>query len=58
MEDVEIRAEGINKKIKIPVCFADSSSVGILLGQEGFFDKHRIKFEKDHDSFEITPVKK
>lgn len=58
LEDVGIKLEGVNKIIKIPVCFADSSSVGVLLGQEGFFDQNRIKFEKDHDTFEINPVNK
>lgn len=32
--------------------------VAELLGQEGFFDQFRIKFEKDHNIFEVTPVKK
>jgi len=58
LEDIEIKIEGIGKTIKIPVCFADSPSIGTLLGQEGFFDQYRIKFEKDHDSFEITPTTK
>jgi hypothetical protein len=31
--------------------------VGLLLGQEGFFDKYRIRFEKDYDNFEVIPVK-
>jgi len=48
----------MNKKIKIPVGFINSDSVGLLLGQEGFFDNYRIKFERDHNVFEITPVKK
>jgi len=37
---------------------SNSQSVGILLRQDSFFDLHRIKFEKDHDTFEITSVKK
>lgn len=37
-----------------PVVFLDSN-VPVLLGREGFFDRHRIKFEQDHDTFEITP---
>ena len=57
LENVAIIIEGSDKIIKIPVCFIDSPTVGILLGQEGFFDQNRIKFEKDHDTFEINPVK-
>lgn len=54
---VEIQAEHL-EKIKLPVGFIDSPSVTGLLGQEGFFDKHRIKFERDHNTFEIIPIQK
>ena len=58
LSTLAIQVEGQNEKVKIPVCFIDSPHVGVLLGQEGFFDHYRIKFEKDHDTFEITPAKK
>lgn len=58
LEKVKIKVDCMTKSVKIPICFVDSPTVGLLLGQEGFFDLHRIKFEKDHDTFEITPVKK
>ena len=38
-----------------PVIFIDTD-VPVLLGREGFFDHYRIKFEQDHDTFEITPA--
>jgi hypothetical protein len=38
-----------------PVIFIDAD-VPVLLGREGFFDHHRIKFEQDHDTFEISPL--
>jgi hypothetical protein len=38
---------------KAPVVFIDTD-VPVLLGREGFFDRYRIKFEQDHDTFEIT----
>jgi hypothetical protein len=38
-----------------PVVFIDSD-VPVLLGREGFFDQYRIKFEQDHDTFEVVPV--
>jgi hypothetical protein len=38
------------------VAFTDSPSVDILLGEEDFFECFRIKFEKDHDTFELSPV--
>jgi len=55
--DVEVRPEYL-EKVKIPVSFIDSRFVGVLLGQDGFFDVHKIKFERDHNIFEITQVKK
>ena len=55
---IQIRVEGQDQRITIPVRFIDSQYVDALLGQEGFFDHYRIKFEKDHDTFEITPAKK
>jgi hypothetical protein len=44
--------------IKVPAWFVDSQNVNILLGQEVFFNKFKIKFEKDHDIFELVEVKK
>lgn len=58
LDGVEIQVNGLDKKVKIPVGFIDSESVSLLLGQEGFFDQFRIKFEKDHNIFEVTSVKK
>lgn len=58
LEKVKIKVDCITDPIEIPVCFVNSPTVSLLLGEEGFFDLHRIKFEKDHDTFEITPVKK
>ena len=40
-----------------PVVFIDTD-IPVLLGREGFFEKYRIKFEQDHDTFEITPGQK
>ncbi|KRQ15359.1 aspartyl protease family protein [Bradyrhizobium manausense] len=38
-----------------PVIFIDTD-VPVLLGREGFFDHHRIRFEQDHDTFAIAPI--
>jgi len=56
MTELEIQVKDL-QKIKIPVGFIDSNSVTGLIGQIGFFDMHRIKFERDHNSFEITHKK-
>lgn len=58
LSTIEIQVENQEERITIPVQFIDSPHVDALLGQEGFFDHYRIKFEKDHDTFEITPAKK
>ncbi|KKT79272.1 MAG: hypothetical protein UW76_C0030G0008 [Parcubacteria group bacterium GW2011_GWF2_44_8b] len=54
--EIELQVKNLNK-VKILVGFIDSRSVTGLIGQIGFFDKHRIKFERDHDAFEINPIK-
>ncbi len=54
---LEIQAEYLNK-IKVPVGFIETKNFNALIGQDGFFDLHKIKFERDHKVFEITPVKK
>src|SRR3989344_4953045 len=56
MTELEIQVKDLNK-IKIPVGFIDSKSVTGLIGQIGFFDKHKIKFERDHNTFEINPIR-
>ena len=50
---VMIRVQNHVKPITVPAVFIDTD-VPVLLGQEGFFDRYRVKFEKDHDAFEIV----
>jgi hypothetical protein len=52
--DLDLRIRNQAAAITAPVVFIDTD-VPVLLGQEAFFDRFRIKFEKDHDTFEITP---
>jgi hypothetical protein len=47
--------EGQNEEFEAPVVFIDTD-VPVLLGREGFFDLYRVKFEQDHDTFEISPA--
>src|SRR3989338_10650869 len=56
--DIEIKIEHLDNKIRIPDGFIKSPHVSVLLGQEAFFDLNRIKFERDHNTFEINPVGK
>ena len=54
---LQIRVQHQTAAITAPVVFIDTD-VPVLLGQGAFFDRYRIKFEKDHDTFEITPSRK
>lgn len=51
---VTMKVKHFETPITTSVAFIDSPSVDILLGQEDFFECFRIKFEKDHDTFELT----
>ena len=55
---VGLKIKDIEPSVELPVLFIDSPNVDILLGQEKFFDLFKIKFEKDHDTFEIIPINK
>lgn len=52
-----LKSVELGEEIMIPACYTDSKNVDILIGQEGFFDNYRIKFEKDHDMFEVIKRK-
>ena len=56
--NVQLQVADIEKTVEVPIGFTENLGVSGILGQEGFFDAFRIKFEKDHDTFEITPVEK
>ena len=51
---LSLRIEQQAEPFTAPVVFVDTD-VPVLLGREAFFDRYRIKFEQDHDTFEITP---
>jgi predicted aspartyl protease len=55
---IKLQVVGIEKIIEIEAGFVDSPAVNAILGQEGFFDAFKIKFEKDHNIIEITPSRK
>ena len=54
ISSVTMKVKHFDMPITTPVAFTDSSPVDVLLGQEAFFECFRIKFEKDHDTFELT----
>jgi hypothetical protein len=55
---IKLQIIGIENIIEIEAGFVDSLAVDVILGQEGFFDAFKIKFEKDHNIIEITPSRK
>ncbi|OGE64761.1 hypothetical protein A3I48_00015 [Candidatus Daviesbacteria bacterium RIFCSPLOWO2_02_FULL_36_7] len=58
LHKLRLQVIGMDNDIEIVAGFVESSGVAVILGQDGFFDAFRIKFERDHGTFEITPVKR
>jgi hypothetical protein len=54
---VQIQIIGSSESIGIEAGFTDSKGVGAILGQAGFFENYHIKFERDKERVEITPLK-
>ena len=54
---IQIQIVGMDGKAQVLAGFASASGIFAILGQEGFFDAFRIKFEKDHNVIEITPAR-
>lgn len=57
LHKIKLQVVGIEEKVEVTAGFVSSNSVSAILGQEGFFDNLRIKFEKDHGIVEINLVK-
>ena len=58
LHQIQLQVVGIDEKAEIAAGFTDAKGVFAILGQEGFFDAFRIKFEKNHNAIEINPVNK
>jgi len=52
-----LHIEGIPGMRDVPFVFVDRPSEHIILGQEGFFDMHQIRFARHQRMFEITKVR-
>lgn len=53
--DLNFRIERQKASFRAPVVFIDTD-IPVLLGREGFFDEHEIRFEQVRDTFDIAPV--
>lgn len=58
LSKVKLQIIGTEETVEVIAGFVDSPNVSAILGQDGFFDVFRIKFERDHGLFEIIPVSK
>ncbi|MCH7883140.1 hypothetical protein IIA95_01865 [Patescibacteria group bacterium] len=54
---VKVKIEHLDE-IEMTVFFMKTNAFAFLLGQKDFFDNFRVKFEKDHKTFEINPVRR
>lgn len=57
LQNVSLQITGMNQEITVTAGFVNSPGVTVILGQEGFFDNFRIKFEKDRGIIELNLIK-
>ncbi|MGE5444512.1 MAG: retropepsin-like aspartic protease [Ignavibacteriales bacterium] len=55
---IRLQIRGFSDSIELEVGFTNSKGVGAILGQAGFFENYHIKFERDKEQVEITPIRK
>lgn len=55
---IKLQIIGAPEVIEIEAGFTDSKGVAAILGQAGFFENYHIKFERDKERVEITPIRK
>lgn len=58
LHPIKLQVIGMDSPIEISIAFTQSEGVGAILGQEGFFNAYKIKFEKSHNVIEIKPIRK
>lgn len=56
--DVDLKVENISGSVTIPVLFVPGLQFNYLLGQYGFFEHFRVRFDKDRDIFALMKVPK
>lgn len=53
---IELKLDKFNDSIEIPVVFVPDLQTNMLLGQIGFFEKFKIKFECSQNIFSLSSV--
>ncbi|MHB8860440.1 MAG: retropepsin-like aspartic protease [Minisyncoccota bacterium] len=58
--DIDLKVDGFQKAVTIPVLFVPGLQFNYLLGQYGFFEQFHVRFYKDQDTFSLmkAPRKK
>lgn len=51
---VNMKVENFDQKFNAPIIFTENLPVPLLLGQDNFFDRFKIKFEKCNKIFELS----
>jgi uncharacterized phage-associated protein len=54
---LKFRIDDMDISLDVPASYIDSESVTILLGQEGFFDRFKISFDRTNREFELVEKK-
>jgi hypothetical protein len=54
--NVKIRIPKFDEEFEIPVVFVPDLNSDVLLGQKGFFDLFRVKFDKVQNTFSLISV--
>ena len=53
---ITIRLQAATEAFTVPCAFMPNLHMDCILGQNGFFDTHKIVFEKYKKRFAITPI--
>ena len=53
---ITIRLQAAKEAFTVPCAFMPDLRIDCILGQNGFFDTHKIVFEKYKKRFAITPI--
>ncbi len=56
ISDIKITVADFNASIDLPVIFIDNPPFDALLGQRHFFERFKVRFEKDINKFYLAPV--
>lgn len=56
MADVNLKVDGFDDSFESQVIFVTGLKFGMLLGQTGFFDKFRVKFDLPNNTFSLISI--